>query len=240
MSTYVVVVISPATTTRPGRDQRLARDPARAGRPSRTASRTASEIWSAILSGCPSVTDSELKLNERVLISERRIAVARTVSRRTAPAHSEVGSRCISVATRSAERDAVEHGADAFRDRHLDVEPAGEVAQHGCGRQALDDHADLGRRLGGRRALRDELAAAAVAARLRPAGDDEVAHAREAGERLGPRARPPRRSGPSPRARGRRARPSRCRPARGRRRRRRRARSRSSRPRTARRRRRRR
>src|SRR5450755_576141 len=29
----------------------------------RTASRTASEIWSAILSGCPSVTDSEVNRN---------------------------------------------------------------------------------------------------------------------------------------------------------------------------------
>ena len=31
------------------------------GSSARSASRTASEIWSAILSGCPSVTDSELK-----------------------------------------------------------------------------------------------------------------------------------------------------------------------------------
>ena len=35
------------------------------GSPLRTASRTASEIWSAILSGWPSVTDSEVKENER-------------------------------------------------------------------------------------------------------------------------------------------------------------------------------
>jgi hypothetical protein len=44
----------------PGGDQRLAGH-TRRGSSLRMASRTASEIWSAILSGCPSVTDSDVK-----------------------------------------------------------------------------------------------------------------------------------------------------------------------------------
>src|SRR3954471_5963676 len=59
MSTYVSVVISPETTTSP-----VFTSVSQATRPSgssrRTASSTPSEIWSAILSGCPSVTDSEV------------------------------------------------------------------------------------------------------------------------------------------------------------------------------------
>src|SRR5207253_5475472 len=59
MSTYVSVVISPATTTRP-----VVISVSQATRPfgssARTASRTVSEIWSAILSGWPSVTDSDV------------------------------------------------------------------------------------------------------------------------------------------------------------------------------------
>ena len=55
-----VVVISPATTARP-----VVMSVSQATRPFgssvRTASRTASEIWSATLSGWPSVTDSEVK-----------------------------------------------------------------------------------------------------------------------------------------------------------------------------------
>ena len=57
---YSSVVISPATTTSPvvisvSQATRLS------GSSASTASRTASEIWSATLSGCPSVTDSEVK-----------------------------------------------------------------------------------------------------------------------------------------------------------------------------------
>ena len=44
----------------PGRDERLAGDAALRVLRS-TASSTESEIWSAILSGCPSVTDSDVK-----------------------------------------------------------------------------------------------------------------------------------------------------------------------------------
>src|ERR671937_840915 len=59
MSTYVVVVISPETTTRPVLTSvsHATRPP---GSSRSTASRTPSEIWSAILSGWPSVTDSEV------------------------------------------------------------------------------------------------------------------------------------------------------------------------------------
>src|SRR5665213_1425209 len=70
MSTYVSVVISPATTTRPvvisvSQATRLI------GSSWSTASRTESEIWSAILSGCPSVTDSDVKENERAGMAAR-------------------------------------------------------------------------------------------------------------------------------------------------------------------------
>src|SRR5437899_677392 len=59
MSTVAFVVISPATRTTP-----VVTSVSIATRDSasweRTASRTPSEIWSAILSGCPSVTDSDV------------------------------------------------------------------------------------------------------------------------------------------------------------------------------------
>src|SRR5215218_3338962 len=65
MSTYVSVEISPATTTSP-----VVISVSQATRPpvssASTASSTESEIWSAILSGWPSVTDSEVKRNSRV------------------------------------------------------------------------------------------------------------------------------------------------------------------------------
>src|SRR5438270_12078403 len=61
MSTYADVEISPATTTSP-----VVSSVSHATRPcgssAMMASRTASEIWSAILSGWPSVTDSELNV----------------------------------------------------------------------------------------------------------------------------------------------------------------------------------
>src|SRR5437763_939131 len=71
-STYVSVVISPATTTRP-----VVISVSHATRPLgssvSTASSTASEIWSATLSGCPSVTDSEVKRNSRPAIRRIRL-----------------------------------------------------------------------------------------------------------------------------------------------------------------------
>src|SRR5918999_5669523 len=70
MSTYVSVEISPATTTRP-----VVISVSQATRPlsssARTASSTVSEIWSAILSGCPSVTDSDVNRKSRAGIRAR-------------------------------------------------------------------------------------------------------------------------------------------------------------------------
>ena len=68
MSMYSLVVISPATTTSPvvisvSHATRLFLSLASA------ASSTASEIWSAILSGWPSVTDSDVKTNVRADIA---------------------------------------------------------------------------------------------------------------------------------------------------------------------------
>src|SRR5579864_6026829 len=59
-STYALVVISPAMTTRPVA-VRVSQATRLAGSSARQASRMASEIWSAILSGWPSVTDSDVK-----------------------------------------------------------------------------------------------------------------------------------------------------------------------------------
>src|SRR5215213_1729697 len=59
MSTYVVVEISPETTTRPVLT-RVSQATRPVGSSFRTASRTPSEIWSQILSGWPSVTDSDV------------------------------------------------------------------------------------------------------------------------------------------------------------------------------------
>src|SRR3954452_8695827 len=65
IGTYADVVISPATTTSPvvRRVSHATRD---LGSCSSRASRMASDTWSAILSGWPSVTDSEVKV-QRVM-----------------------------------------------------------------------------------------------------------------------------------------------------------------------------
>src|SRR6185503_8985971 len=121
-STYVSVVISPATTTRP-----VVTSVSQATRPSassvRTASRTASEIWSATLSGCPSVTDSDVNWNVRALIGPNLSQD---------PGARQSGSLDRGVALHQArgelgQGDPVEDGADALGDRHLDVQPVGEV-----------------------------------------------------------------------------------------------------------------
>src|SRR3954467_15634724 len=61
MCTYVLVVSSPATTAMPV-VTRVSQATRPAGSRDRMASSTASEIWSATLSGWPSVTDSEVKM----------------------------------------------------------------------------------------------------------------------------------------------------------------------------------
>src|SRR5258708_4678179 len=58
-STYARVVISPAITTRPVQVS-VSQATRLVGSSAKQASKMASEIWSAILSGCPSVTDSEV------------------------------------------------------------------------------------------------------------------------------------------------------------------------------------
>src|SRR2546421_3316975 len=133
MSTYTFVVISPATTTRP-----VVISVSQATRPSgssaRTASSTESEIWSATLSGCPSVTDSEVNENERAPISGTLASfVGRT------PAHQ--------LPCKLVQRTALEYRADTLGDRQLDPEAPGEIAQHGRRRQPLDHLADLDQRL---------------------------------------------------------------------------------------------
>jgi hypothetical protein len=62
------VVISPATTTRPVLIS-VSHATRANGSPVSAASSTASEIWSAILSGCPSVTDSEVKYPLSIAVS---------------------------------------------------------------------------------------------------------------------------------------------------------------------------
>src|SRR5438552_5126615 len=73
MSTYADVEISPATTTRP-----VVSSVSHATRPigssAMMASRTASEIWSAILSGWPSVTDSDVNVQLLTLLLPLRPA----------------------------------------------------------------------------------------------------------------------------------------------------------------------
>src|SRR5262252_527244 len=136
MSTYVSVVISPATTTRPVVIS-VSQATLPFGSSVRTASSTESEIWSAILSGWPSVTDSDVKEKERVVMAGR-LANARSLLG-WFPSHQ----------ARGEVRDALagEHGADSFGDRQLDPEPVREVAQHRRGRQALHRLANLGDRL---------------------------------------------------------------------------------------------
>ncbi len=68
MSTYVSVEISPATTTRPV-VIRVSHATRPLGSSFSTASSTESDTWSAILSGWPSVTDSDVKRNSRAAIA---------------------------------------------------------------------------------------------------------------------------------------------------------------------------
>src|SRR3954454_19850345 len=200
MSTYVSVVISPATTTRP-----VVISVSQATRPSgssaSTASSTESEIWSAILSGCPSVTDSDVKEKERVGMTGRLANAPSLLG--GFPPHQACGQ--------VGDALAREHGADAFGDRELDAEPPREVAQDRRRRQALDRLADLGDRPFRGQTPGDQLARMAVPAMAAPAGGQDIADAREAGEGL----RPPRQGPPdAPRPRGRAKPPARAPPSR--------------------------
>ena len=88
----------------------------------RTASRTESEIWSATLSGCPSVTDSEVKEKERTAIPEPYPARHDAGS-----GYSSVGRAPHQPGRELGQRPALEHGADALGDRQLDAEPVREA-----------------------------------------------------------------------------------------------------------------
>src|SRR4029450_38393 len=162
------VVISPATMTRP-----VVISVSQATRPLgssfRIASRTESEIWSAILSGWPSVTDSDVNENERAAMGRKATYPFRpSLFRGRSPAHELLHKR--------RERRAVENGADALRDREFYLEPPGEVSQDRRRGQPLHDHPDLGHRILRPRAAGDELPRAAVPPRRRPAGHDQVPH----------------------------------------------------------------
>src|SRR5437773_2282060 len=65
------VEISPATTTSPV-VIRVSQAQRPVGSPASTASSTESEIWSATLSGWPSVTDSDVKRNSRAAMARKR------------------------------------------------------------------------------------------------------------------------------------------------------------------------
>ena len=102
MCTYVVGRDLAGDAGEPGRDQRLAGD-ARRGVVGEIASRTASEIASATLSGWPSVTDSDV--NSRL---DRASACDQHGTRRFSPAYA-------SRATRTQERSVAECGDEALR-----------------------------------------------------------------------------------------------------------------------------
>src|SRR5262245_9779096 len=169
MSTYVSVVISPATTTSP-----VVISVSQATRPlgssARTASSTESEIWSAILSGWPSVTDSDVKEKERVVMAGR-LANAPSLLGRFAPhqLRGELGDAL-----------AREHGADPFGDRQLDAEAMREVTQNRRRRQPFDGLTDLGDRLLRRQSPGDQLAGMAVAGLRAATADDQIADTGEA------------------------------------------------------------
>src|SRR4051794_3707374 len=74
-STYPVVVTSPATTTRPVVSS-VSTATRLFGSCRSISSRTESLIWSAILSGCPSVTDSEVKSRPVTVVRPRHALLA--------------------------------------------------------------------------------------------------------------------------------------------------------------------
>src|SRR5438132_13954099 len=91
MSIYVDVEISPATQTKPV--VILVSDATRPkGSSVRIASRMESETWSAILSGWPSVTDSEVYSHRRVIVAPWKLG-ARS-SQHARPVAADITARC--------------------------------------------------------------------------------------------------------------------------------------------------
>src|SRR3954452_23899853 len=201
MSTYVLVVISPDTTTSP-----VFTSVSHATRPSgssrSTASRTPSEIWSAILSGWPSVTDSDVNrysLSDSLLMrsggkapvgARKRLRVAWHPAR---PSACAFGGRGAAAGTPLVEVDDERHAVHAEAGAQPVLEEVGVVAGDALARvdlhreprrgdadlrhvQHLQAVALLGRRL----ALLGELGEEAVELRRR----DAVVHAVAEHERL--------------------------------------------------------
>src|SRR4051812_31189324 len=188
MSTYVSVVISPETTTSP-----VFTSVSHATRPygsSRsTASRTPSEIWSAILSGWPSVTDSDVNrysLSDRLVI--RREAPVGTRKRlRVAwhspgPATGTLGCRGAPAGAALVEVDDERHAVHPEPRAQAVLQEVGVVARDALAR--VDLHREARRRgadlrhveqlqavalLRGRLALLHELGQEAVEPRRRDA-----------------------------------------------------------------------
>src|SRR5690242_2632267 len=137
MSTYVSVVISPATTTRP-----VVMSVSHATRPDgssrSTQSRTESEIWSAILSGWPSVTDSEVKVKERLDMRARLAdAYERLIARLPVRPVSEGENR--SDAGQTGRRRYPSEGEERQQILHVAVEEAGRLAAHSRLLRRLDE-----------------------------------------------------------------------------------------------------
>ena len=78
-----------------------------------------------------------------------------------------------------------EHLIDSFDNRHFDAELLGKRACTAASRHAFGNHLHAGEHLVERFALADVFAHVAVAAMLREARHNEVAHAGKAGKRFG-------------------------------------------------------
>ena len=194
MSTYVSVVISPATTTSP-----VVTSVSQATRPLRVVGEDRVEdgvrdlvgdLVGVALGDRLGGEGEGARGHAQTLAGSRS---SRSLVGRPAPHQRD---------RRARQRAALEHRADALGDRQLDPEPL-RRGRAGPARSSAPRRPGRSRRppRSGVRAARDQLAGAAVAAARMPAGDDQVAHPGEPEERLRLGARRPRRAGPSRRAR---------------------------------------
>src|SRR5690606_7367386 len=94
MSTYALVEISPATMQRPVVTS-VSHATRASGSCSRIASSTESEIWSAILSGWPSVTDSEVNVQVVMLALSSQGSILRRPARLDDGVQDGVGDRSL-------------------------------------------------------------------------------------------------------------------------------------------------
>src|SRR3954470_18860639 len=117
MSAYPSVLTSPATCTRPvvTSVSTATRLP---GSCSRSASRIESEIWSQILSGCPSVTDSEVNRRSAAKIAPVVLRRARSPAGAVSPAGQCPGEACAPARPRPR-RGSDEHVEYAVGHRQL-------------------------------------------------------------------------------------------------------------------------